>query len=65
MSYDGYFEGVIRIWKEAKKKTPTMKRDMKMVLQQFDTSLQYDEIPEDKIPGLKRSFKEIYHEVYD
>jgi len=64
MSYEGYFESVIKLWKEAKKKTPTMKRDMKIVMEQFETSLKYDEIPADRIEDLKRKFKEIYYEVY-
>lgn len=64
MSYEGYFESVLRIWKAADKKTAAMKSDMKTVMEQFNTSLRYDEIPEDKIEGLKQQFKDIYYEVY-
>ena len=65
MSYDGYFDSIIKIWYSVEKKTPTLKRDMKVVLKQFETSLQYDEIPKDRIEDLKKKFKKIYHEVYD
>lgn len=65
MSIDGYFESVINIWKHAPKHTPAMKRDMKVVMEQFNTSIKHDEIPEDKVNKLKSEFKDIYHEVYD
>lgn len=65
MSYEGYFDSIIKIWYSKKKKTLTLKRDMKVILQQFETSLQYDEIPKDRIEDLKKKFKKIYHEVYD
>lgn len=65
MSYEGYFDSIIKIWYSKTKKTPTLKRDMKVVLQQFEASLQYEEIPEDRIEDLKRKFKKIYDEVYD
>ena len=65
MSHEGYFDSVIKTWYSKEKKTPTLKRDMKIVLQQFETSLQYDEIPKDRIEDLKKKFKKMYHEVYD
>lgn len=65
MSYEGYFDSVIDTWYSIKKKTPTLKRDMKVILQQFETSLKYDEIPKDRIEDLKKKFKEIYWEVYE
>lgn len=65
MSFEGYFDSVIKNWYSKEKKTPTLKRDMKIILQQFETSLQLDEIPEDRIEDLKKKFKKIYYEVYD
>lgn len=65
MSYEGYFNSVIKAWYSKEKKTPALKRDMKVVLQQFEISLLHNEIPEDKIEDLKKQFKKIYHEVYD
>ena len=65
MSFEGYFDSVIKNWYSKEKKTLTLKRDMKIILQQFQASLQYDEIPEDRIEDLKKKFKKIYHEVYD
>ena len=65
MSFEGYFDSVIKNWYSKEKKTPTLKRNMKIILQQFETSLQHDEIPEDKIEDLKKKFKKIYYEVYD
>ena len=65
MSYEGYFDSVIKTWYDKEKKTPMLKRDMKIILQQFETSLQYNEIPKDRIEDLKKKFKKIYYEVYD
>lgn len=65
MSYEGYFDGIIRTWYSKEKKTPTLKKEMKVILQQFKTSLQYNEIPKDRIEDLKKKFKKIYYEVYD
>ena len=64
MSYEGYFDSIIKIWYGKEKKTPTLKRDMKVILQQFETSLQNNEIPEDRIEDLKKKFKKIDYEVY-
>ena len=44
MSHEGYFDSIIQIWYSKEKKTPTLKRDMKVILQQFEKSLQYDDI---------------------
>ena len=63
MSITGYFEGVIREWK-TQKHTPTFKKNMKEVLRQFDVSLKYNEIDEDKLGSLKYEFKLIRDEVY-
>ena len=65
MSYEGYFDSVINIWKNKEKKTAALKRDMKVIFQQFQTSVDCGEIPKDKVEELRRKFKEIYHEVYD
>lgn len=65
MSYEGYFDSIIKTWYSKEKKTPTLKSEMKVVLQQFETSLQFDDIPKDRIEDLKKKFKKIYHEVYD
>lgn len=64
MSVVGYFEGIIDTWKGLEKRTPTVVRDMKEVLRQFQTSLQCGEIPEDKQKYLKDTFYEISREVY-
>ena len=65
MSYEGYFDSIIKIWYGKEKKTPTLKRDMRIIFQQFQTSVDCGEIPKDKVEELRRKFKEIYHEVYD
>lgn len=65
MSHEGYFDGIIETWYDKEKKTPALKRDMKIILQQFETSLQFDEIPKDRIEDLKKKFKKIYNEVYN
>lgn len=64
MSYEGYFDSVIKIWYSKKKKTPTLKSEMKDVLRQFEKSLWLDNIPNDRVEDLKKKFKKIYHEVY-
>lgn len=64
MSVTGYFESILQTWKEIKH-TPTVKRDMKIVLGQFDTALKNGELEEDRIKYLQSQFKDIYNEVYD
>ena len=64
MSYYGYFEGIIDTWNKLEKRTPSIIKDMKEVIRQFNTSLSFKEIPEDKIEYLKKEFNRIYKEVY-
>lgn len=64
MSITGYFESILDNWKTIKR-TPTVKRDMKIVLHQFGIAVQHDEIDKDKLEYLKKQFKNIHHEVYD
>lgn len=63
MSVTGYFESILDTWKTIKR-TPTVKRDMKIVLGQFDTAVRCNEIDEDRLEYLKKEFKRIYNEVY-
>ena len=65
MSYEGYFDSILRIWYSKEKHTPTLKQDMKEVLRQFETSIQYEEIPAERIKDLTTEFNKIRKEVYD
>lgn len=57
-----YFKSIIKTWEDKEKHTPTMCRDMKEVIRQFD-SVQ-DELLPDQLAYLKPVFNEIYKEVY-
>lgn len=61
MSNFGYFKSIINTWSNSKH-TPAMRRDMKEVIQQFNTT--QDELLPDELLYLKPIFKEIYKEVY-
>ena len=61
MSNFGYFKSIINTWNNSKR-TPAMCRDMKEVIQQFNTT--QDELLPDEALYLKPIFKEIYKEVY-
>ena len=65
MSHEGYFDSILRIWYSKEKYTPTLKRDMKEVLRQFETSIQYGEIPAERIKDLTTAFNKIRKEVYN
>lgn len=65
MSYEGYFDSILRIWYNKEKLTPTLKRDMREVLRQFEASIQYGEIPTERIKDLTTAFNKIRKEVYD
>ena len=65
MSYEGYFDRIIELWYAKEKCTPTLKRDMKEVLNQFETSVKCGEIPEERIKDLTEKFSKIRKEVYD
>lgn len=64
MSVKGYFESIIDIWKKQDKITPAMKKDMKVVLEQFNNTLYYGELTQDEYGALKQQFDTIYKEVY-
>lgn len=64
MSIKGYFESVIDTWKKQSKITPAMKKDMKVVLNQFNNTLYYGDLTEDEYGALKQQFDVIYKEVY-
>jgi len=64
MSFEGYFDSVIKQWYTLEKRTPTLKRDMQNVIRQFQTSLEYGEIEESRIADLKYKFDKISREVY-
>ncbi len=57
-----YFKSIIRTWESKEKHTPSMCRDMKEVIRQFDST--QDELLPDQLAYLKPVFKEIYKEVY-
>lgn len=61
MSNYGYFKSIIDIWNNSKH-TPAMCKDMKEVIQQFNST--QDELLSDELLYLKPIFKEIYKEVY-
>lgn len=65
MSYDGYFDRIIELWYAKEKCTPTIKRDMREVLHQFETSVAHEEIPKERIKDLTEKFSKIHKEVYD
>ena len=65
MSFEGYFDSVIKQWYTLEKRTPTLKRDMQNVIRQFQTSLEYGEIEESRISDLKYKFDRISREVYE
>ena len=65
MSIEGYFKGVIRNWKSVEKRTPTLKNDMKIIINQFNISVADGDIPNDLVEELKKEFKKIYDEVYN
>ena len=65
MSYEGYFDSILRIWYNKEKHTPALKRDMREVLRQFETSIQYEEIPIERVKDLTVAFNKIRKEVYD
>lgn len=65
MSFEGYFDSVIKQWYTLEKRTPTLKRDMQNVIRQFQTSLEYGEIEESRIADLKYKFDKISREVYE
>lgn len=64
MSVKGYFESIIDTWNKQSKITPAMKKDMKVVLNQFNNTLYYGDLTEDEYGALKQQFDEIYKEVY-
>lgn len=67
MSIEGCFDSIIRIWYDKNTKhTPTLKREMKEVLRLFQASRDFfEEIPEDRVDDLTRTFNEIRKEVYE
>lgn len=64
MSMTGYFDSVINIWNTTDKRTPTMIKDMKAILRQFDVSMSFAEIDKDRIKDLTDTFNKIRKEVY-
>lgn len=64
MSVKGYFESIIDTWKKQDKITPAMKKDMKVILDQFNNTLYYGELTQDEYGALKQQFDGIYKEVY-
>lgn len=64
MSIEGFFDITISLWKDIKKTTPTIKEEMKKIIRQFEMALDNGEISKDREEDLKRTFKNIYWEVY-
>ena len=66
MSYVGYFKGAIENYFNAKKKTPKVKKEAKLLIEQFRISEQYEEFEDIKeYNELKSKIKQIYDEVYN
>jgi hypothetical protein len=63
MSIEGFFDITISLWRDRKKTTPTIKKEMKEVIRQFEMALDNGEIPKDREEDLKRTFKNIYWEI--
>lgn len=64
MSIEGFFDITISLWRDRKKTTPTLKKEMKEIIRQFEMALSNGEIPKNREEDLKRTFQNIYREVY-
>lgn len=65
MSFESYFDSIINLWNTIEKRTPTLKKEMRTVLRQFETSVKCGEIPKERIKDLTEKFSKIRKEAYD
>lgn len=65
MSVEGYFRRCIEIWQDSNTKhTPTLKRDMKEIIRQFQQSCFCEELSKEAEEELRIKFDKIYKELY-
>lgn len=64
MSIAGYYDSVIREWRSQQKKTPSLKKEMRKIIDKFYAIRDYyKEIPEHRIKDLTIAFKEIERQL--